>query len=42
MVQTRDREISRLGNLYLGGEKIDTLNLDFVTNQNSKTILKLE
>lgn len=42
MVQARDREISRLGNLYIGGEKISALNLEFVSNENSKTILKLE
>lgn len=31
MVQTRDREISRLGNLYIGGEKLDHMNLDYVS-----------
>jgi hypothetical protein len=42
MVDARDKEISRLGNLYIGGETVDKMNLNFVSTENSKTISKLE
>jgi len=40
--QARDDEISRLGNLYMGGETVDKMNLNFVSKENSKTVTKLE
>jgi len=41
-LDSRDREISRLGNLYMGGETQNKENLAFVSNQNAQTIKKLE
>jgi centrosomal protein CEP135 len=41
MVQQRDREISRLNNLYMGADNLDKMNIDFIEKDNSETISKL-
>jgi len=38
----RDEEINRLTNLYMGGETVDKMNLNYVSKENSKTVTKLE
>lgn len=41
MVQQRDKEISRLNNLYMGADNLDKMNIDFIEKDNSETISKL-
>lgn len=41
MVDTRDKEIDRLNNLYTGGERMDLLHITHVSEENKKTIQKL-
>ena len=41
MIQERDREISRLNNLYMTTENLDKLNIEFTEKANGETISKL-
>lgn len=40
-IDTRDKEIQRLSNLYEGGQTLPQLNVDYVSKQNKDTITKL-
>ena len=40
-IEARDVEIQRLGNLYTGGQNIDTLNAEYVIKTNEETLRKL-
>jgi len=41
-IESRDTEIQRLNNLYVGGQNMDALNADYVTTQNHENLKKLE
>ena len=41
-VDTRENEIKRLGRLFEGGQHLDQLKVEYVSNCNSKTIAKLQ
>ena len=41
-VEAREIEIKRLGRLFEGGQHLDQLKVEYVTNCNSKTIAKLQ
>jgi hypothetical protein len=40
-IESRDKEIQRLNNLYEGGQTLPQLNVDYVSKTNKDTIQKL-
>ncbi len=41
-VRSREQEIERLGRLFEGGQHLDQLKVEYVSNSNAKTITKLQ